>query len=1096
MMPRAVFTGVLFFVLLSKGFASDLVIQNQPDPETIDLGDPQDIFFEFDVISTNGDNITYQWKKNNVVLPSTAAAPSTNFQYDNPDPNSTSGGTYTCTATDPTGSITSAGAALTIILPATITKQPVAQQTVIQGGTATFSVTAGGTAPFTYQWLQNDSFFDANATNSTLIISNVPGSDDQYTFSVQVFNDGSANQTNSIESLLLVVVPPTFDDPPPATLAQDIGDPNVSMQTFIDGSTTGNNGGPTDLAYPLTCQWQKNGVSITPASNNTATNFSPGLGLGPGTSTYNFDNNTATGIQMSDAGTYTMVAKNFGGSITSPPAMLLIYPDITNETPGGLNGTITAQVGSNVTFTASAVGTAPLSYQWQYNGTPIPGATSNKFTLHVANDSMGGTYSVLVSNSACAFAGIYPSDLGESDDTLNVPTETNKPSITITNPAAGALWSNSVVTIGGTATDVGQVVSVQYMVNGDSNDVFTATGTNNWTATFTPIIGSNTITAYAVNYDGIQSTNATRSIFYVVPLPFTLLVSGKGTISSNWVGPDLDLDKSYTMTATAATGYKFIGWTDGVTSTNATLTFVMQSNLVIQANFVDGVPPTLAITNPAITSTFSNSPSITVRGTASDNAQVTQVFYELTNSVSPGVWTAANGTTSWSAGVTLAPGVNIFRAYSVDATGNRSTTNSVTITYILTAPMTVLTNGVGSISPNDNGQTLIIGHSYSMTASAIFGKGFTFTNWTGGTSQPLTLLTNGPTVMFTMQSNLVLQANFFDNTKPALVITNPAANAHFTNTSVNIQGTATDNVAVASVYWRLGSGTWNLAAGTNRWTALVNPAAGTNVFSAYAADAAGNLSPTNTLNIIYSAIVTPVVVQSSGEGTITPNYNGQSLGVGQTFSMTAAGTNGFAFTNWTGGTALPLTLKTNGATVTFVMQSNLVLQANFTDVQAPTIAITNPLPGGSLANLSATVGGTAADNFQVVTVRYQMNGGAWTTAAGTNSWSANVNLTAGTNVFSAYSVDEAGNVSATNTVGSYVSLLQPVIAGVTFSNNVVTVSFESVVGANYSLEYENTLNTGWTPLAGSVAGTGGELSLSDSSPPAGERFYRLKAQSP
>jgi hypothetical protein len=356
-------------------------------------------------------------------------------------------------------------------------------------------------------------------------------------------------------------------------------------------------------------------------------------------------------------------------------------------------------------------------------------------------------------------------------------------------------------------------------------------------------------------------------------------------------------------------------------------------------------------------------------------------------------------------------------------------------------------------------------------------------------------LTNGATLTFVMQTNLMLQANFADTTKPTLTITNPLANTHFTNTSVNIQGTATDNVAVAAVYWRLGSGTWNLAAGTNRWTAMVNPVAGTNVFSAYAQDSSGNLSPTNTLNIIYTGIFTPMVVQSGGEGTITPNYNGQSLGVGQTYSMTATATNGFALTNWVGGTSPPLVVMTNGATLTFVMSSNLLLKAFFVDVQAPTIAITNPLPGGSLANLSATVGGTASDNFYVAAVMYQMNGGAWTAAAGANPWSATVNLEAGTNIFSAYSVDMAGNVSVTNTVESYVSLLQPVIEGVTMSNNVVVISFQSVMGAAYSLEYQNSLGAGsWTALGGSVVGTGGELSLSDTNPPAGGRYYRLGAQ--
>lgn len=72
--------------------------------------------------------------------------------------------------------------------------------------------------------------------------------------------------------------------------------------------------------------------------------------------------------------------------------------------------------------------------------------------------------------------------------------------------------------------------------------------------------------------------------------------------------------------------------------------------------------------------------------------------------------------------------------------------------------LSVLTNGNGLVSPNYNGALLQIGLTYSMTATA--GSGFVFTNWTGGTNLPLTVLTSGPTLTFVMQTNLILQANF------------------------------------------------------------------------------------------------------------------------------------------------------------------------------------------------------------------------------------------------------------------------------------------------------------------------------------------------
>jgi hypothetical protein len=75
-----------------------------------------------------------------------------------------------------------------------------------------------------------------------------------------------------------------------------------------------------------------------------------------------------------------------------------------------------------------------------------------------------------------------------------------------------------------------------------------------------------------------------------------------------------------------------------------------------------------------------------------------------------------------------------------------------------------------------------------------------------------------------------------------------------------------------------------------------------------------------------------VTVQIVGTGTVSPDYNGQSLQVGQTYSMTANPGTGFLFAGWSGS------VVTNTATLHFVMQSNMVLVANF---------LTNLLPAAS-----------------------------------------------------------------------------------------------------------------------------------------------------
>jgi len=55
--------------------------------------------------------------------------------------------------------------------------------------------------------------------------------------------------------------------------------------------------------------------------------------------------------------------------------------------------------GAEVTFLASASGTPPLAYQWQFNGTDLPGATSVSLTLSNVTSASAGSYRLRVSNS-------------------------------------------------------------------------------------------------------------------------------------------------------------------------------------------------------------------------------------------------------------------------------------------------------------------------------------------------------------------------------------------------------------------------------------------------------------------------------------------------------------------------------------------------------------------------------------------------------------------------------------------------------------------------------------------------------------------------
>ena len=84
-----------------------------------------------------------------------------------------------------------------------------------------------------------------------------------------------------------------------------------------------------------------------------------------------------TGLQYSTTYYYQLWAYNAAGnsplssiaSFTTPP------PPVTNTAPQILTSpsSQTVNVGSNVTFSVSASGTAPMSYQWLFNGGNMTG---------------------------------------------------------------------------------------------------------------------------------------------------------------------------------------------------------------------------------------------------------------------------------------------------------------------------------------------------------------------------------------------------------------------------------------------------------------------------------------------------------------------------------------------------------------------------------------------------------------------------------------------------------------------------------------------------------------------------------------------------
>lgn len=168
-----------------------------------------------------------------------------------------------------------------------------------------------------------------------------------------------------------------------------------------------------------------------------------------------------------------------------------------------------------------------------------------------------------------------------------------------------------------------------------------------------------------------------------------------------------------------------------------------------------------------------------------------------------------------------------------------------------------------------------------------------------------------------------------DTTPPKVSITSPASGAKLTNSSVPIRGTASDNVAVGLVQYRLensdGTNDYQNADGTNSWTATVmDLIPGPNTIRVRAIDTSSNVSTTVARTVTYT-VVSPFTLTINGSGTVSPNLTNVLLDVGTNYTLTAKPGSGQVFSNCVGPDGVLATTPT----FTFTMQSNLELTLNF-----------------------------------------------------------------------------------------------------------------------------------------------------------------------
>jgi hypothetical protein len=407
----------------------------------------------FTVAAAGRGPLNYQWQKNGAAI-----SGATSSSYVTPVTTSADNGAqFAVVVSNTVGSATSSAAMLTVkagTSAPSITTQPTSA-TVTAGQTATFSVTATGTAPLSYQWQKNGAAI-SGATSASYVTPATTSADNAAQFTVVV-----SNTTGSVTSSAATL-----------TVSATATAPSITTQpagaTVTAGQTASFSVTATGTA-PLSYQWKKNGTAISGATS--ASYVTPATTSSDNGAQFTVVVSNATGSVTSSAATLTITSATAGPSITAQP---------TSQT---------VTTGQTASFSVTATGTAPLDYQWQKNGGAISGATSSSYTTPATTSSDNAAqFAVVVSNTAGSV-------------TSNAATLT----VNATTPASFSTWvAPSLDRVGktdapGTVSSIalfgarGETVDTQVVVQGPAG------GLTNVNVSATALTGPNGVTIATSN---------------------------------------------------------------------------------------------------------------------------------------------------------------------------------------------------------------------------------------------------------------------------------------------------------------------------------------------------------------------------------------------------------------------------------------------------------------------------------------------------------------------------------------------------------------------------------------------------------------------
>ena len=370
-----------------------VAILNQPQSQTIFKGSSA----TFDIGVLGAQPLSYQWQFNGADLPS-----ATNRLLVVSNAQLTDSGNYRLLVTNAYGGVTSSVAVLTVNDAAPFfTLQPV-NQFVLVNSNVSFAVNAGGLPPLSYQWQFNGMNLEGK-TNRTLLITNAQfTSEGDYTVVVS----NSVAVTVSSNAFLNVIDLAEALDATNLVWIPTENPPWVPEMSVTHDGIAAVSSGP--LAYPqqswlytkvvgpgtLNFWWMSSNTFYSSSDFSFSINGSTKAilnGNGWQQKTIYFSAGTNFLTWMFDRRDPTCCTRLFLDQVSyiagTTPALIVTPLSDRNVTAG-----------TNVTFAVVGGGTPPLSYQWQFAGTNIEGATNPSLALTNVQTGNSGSYSVVVSN--------------------------------------------------------------------------------------------------------------------------------------------------------------------------------------------------------------------------------------------------------------------------------------------------------------------------------------------------------------------------------------------------------------------------------------------------------------------------------------------------------------------------------------------------------------------------------------------------------------------------------------------------------------------------------------------------------------------------